>query len=67
MERLAFIKCTCKSDMRLLAARLKRDGYEVRLTDNNPTYRKQAKEYGATLPFLVIDGAIFDAVSGEPI
>lgn len=55
---IAYVKCSCKTEDKLFVSRLKQQGYEIRQTDRNPAFRKQAKEYGAKLPFTVVQGVV---------
>lgn len=55
---IAYLKCKCKSKDRLLVNKLRSEGVEVRITKNNPTYKKEAQAYGARMPFTVDNGKV---------
>lgn len=67
MEKVAYVKCSCKFEDKMLISKLKREGFVVKQTKGNSIFKKEAEAYNANLPFLVVDGAVFDAKSGEPI
>lgn len=54
---IAYIKCLCGQN-KLLASNLKAQGYEVRVVNMNPTWRKEASGYKVKLPFTVVDGKV---------
>lgn len=66
MEKVAYLKCTCKSEDKILARQLQLQGYDVRIIKGNPKHSKEARKYNQPLPFIINGGAIFDARSGEP-
>lgn len=54
---IAFVRCSkCRAEDRLLVQKLKEQGFEVRDVKKNPQWRKEAREYGLSLPFKVVDG-----------
>ena len=53
---IAYFKCLCKTEHRLLAHRLKGQGYEIRDISKNPAWRKEALLYKVKYPFLVENG-----------
>jgi prephenate dehydrogenase len=54
---IGYIKCLCGSN-KLLARKLKEQGYDVRVVNLNPEYRKEAAAYKTKLPFTVENGII---------
>ena len=54
---IVYMKCACTASDKLLVSQLKSDGHEVRLTNRNPKWRKEAREYALRLPFKVINEA----------
>ena len=51
--KIAYYKCLCKSQHKLMAKQLSSQGIEVRVIKNNPEWRELAKQYNVALPFLV--------------
>lgn len=56
VRMIAYFKCVCTTKHRLLAKRLRDEGFEIRITNRNPVHRKEAKDYGLRMPFVVVDG-----------
>lgn len=54
---IAYFKCLCGLN-KALAKSLEREGYEIRVINKNPGWRKQALEYKTKLPFKVINGKV---------
>lgn len=52
----AYFKCICTTEQRLLANKLRREGYEVINLSKQRELRHEAKAYGVKLPFKVVDG-----------
>lgn len=54
---ILYIKCQC-GRYKLLARKYQEEGYEIRLINMNPEWRKEAKDYHAKLPFTVVNGQV---------
>ena len=57
-NKVAYFKCLCISEHKLLANRLRADGYRIIQTKQNPALRKQADAFGIKMPFKVTNGVI---------
>jgi len=55
---IAFFKCLCTAQSRLLANRLQGLGYEIRETRKNREWREEALTYKAKMPFTVNNGEV---------
>lgn len=54
---IAYVRCSkCRAEDRLLVQKLKDQGYEIRDVKKNHEWRKEARGYGLSLPFKVVDG-----------
>lgn len=52
---IAYFRCMCGAN-KAKARQLKEQGYEIRVINLNPEWRKEAKSYGARLPFKITNG-----------
>lgn len=53
----AYFRCLCGAN-RQKAKLLSEQGYEVRVINQNPEWRKEALEYKTKLPFKVTNGKV---------
>lgn len=54
---IAYLRCLCGVN-RQKAKQLENDGYEVRVVNSNPEWRKEALAYMTKLPFKVTNGKV---------
>lgn len=54
---IAYFKCLCGQN-KLLAKRLKDEGYEIRSVNLNRQWRDEALQYKIKLPFKVVNGKV---------
>jgi len=50
---IAYFKCKCTAKDRLQIKAMVDKGYEIRIVSKNPNFRKEVKQYGLPLPFVV--------------
>lgn len=55
--KICYLKCLCGRN-KLLAVKMQKDGYEVRVTSKNPDWRREASNYKIRLPFVVVNGEV---------
>lgn len=53
-----YVRCLCRSTEKLYAKQLQKQGVEIRVTKNNPEWRKEAAAYKTKLPFFVENGEV---------
>lgn len=53
---IVYLKCLCRAQDKLLAQRLREMGYEVRVINKNPQWRREAALYRIKPPFRVVNG-----------
>jgi hypothetical protein len=53
---IVYIKCHCRASDIIRVNDLEKQGYEVRDIRKNPEWRKESKQYGLRLPFIVSEG-----------
>lgn len=54
---ILYIKCTCGRN-KTLAAKMQKQGYDVRITSKKVEWRREAEAYRTRLPFTVVDGKV---------
>lgn len=54
---IAYLRCLCGAN-KAKAKQLRDDGYEVRVVNSNPEWRKEAFTYKTKLPFKVTNGKV---------
>lgn len=54
---IAYFSCRCGRN-KLLIQQLSSQGYEIRITNLNPEWRKQARQYKEKMPFKVDNGVV---------
>ena len=50
---IAYFKCKCTAKDRLQIKAMVDKGYEIRIVSKNPNFRKEVKQCGLPLPFVV--------------
>lgn len=56
MTKVAYVKCLCTSAQRQLAIKLTREGYTLKITDQNKEAKQEALTFNTPIPFVVEDG-----------